>query len=146
MSRQLILTEIFFLPVLSMDFPGAMELESYDAISPTCSKSNREKAYREKMIHLSVGVSYPYDNLTDFEIPSAMWFKDGYSVSFQSMEEILDDGFLSSSLSFSFKRSDSGVYQCIFAMDNTSVLLGSPATRIDYGKECHFNKKVKEFC
>ena len=112
-----------------------MELETYDENTPSCSRSNREKAYRQKMMHLSFGVSYPIDNSTDFEPPSVLWLKDGYPVSAQSTEEILEDGFLTSSLSFHFRSGDNGIYQCIFAMDNGNLLLGSPVTRIDYGKD-----------
>ncbi len=128
--------------MLLSSFEGGMELDTYDEDNTqTCSKSNRIRAKHGQTISLNFAVSYYDDgNTTAHETPEALWFQDGFPISMRPYNEILDTGLLSSSLDFKFHRGDEGVYQCIFSIKDGTILLGSYAIRIDFGK---YNLKKK---
>ena len=106
--------------------------ESQDPLTDGIN-ANRTGASRGDSVSLSFTAGHVGDDANNYTVPSAKWFKDGIPVNNIYTNTIVgSNGRLKSTLSFTFKVNDAGVYQCLF-MDNSTQTYASFPLRIDTG-------------
>ena len=82
----------------------------------------------------SVGHVGDAENGTNFQTPLVQWLKDGAPTMHNPTNMPMENGRLSTSLSFVVGETDGGVYQCVFTDNKLSEVLITGPIRIDIGK------------
>ena len=117
------------LVVLMSSMTGVLRI-----VSSTTLRANRTSENNGDSVTLTYTAGHVGDDTNSYSMPTVMWLKDGATVRTASTDTTMENGQLSSTLSFIFQESDAGVYHCIFTGDSSSDIYGTTPLRLDTGE------------
>ncbi len=117
---------------------GSLQVISSDIRGQSAPFLRNRTAFREGTVaSLSYMIGHAGDDTATFPTPSVMWLKDGQPArAFPRPTNVeLGNGRLVTTLTFTFMRSDAGVYQCVFTDPITSQMFLTVPIRLDTGED-----------
>jgi hypothetical protein len=86
------------------------------------------------------------DDVMSFTPPAVTWLKDGAPVSHTPRNTVGDNGGLSTTLSFTLRERDAGVYLCVFSDTTRAEIFVAEPIRLDTGKGSLYHRHSHAHC